>query len=88
MLKDTLGEEDAFSYDLYQSNNPLGSVLSADETSVLFAVPWEDRTRRLSKAWAERLSLETCYCSVYEECWSTTLEEGEPRERDVCRAPE
>ena len=80
----TLGEEDAFSYELYRANDPARSVMSADESAQLFAVPWEDRTRRLTQIWHDRISVTLCYCSVYDECWQSTLNGGEPEPVENC----
>ena len=78
LILETLGPEDAFSYDLYKSNDPNRSVMSPDETVVLFSVPWEDRTLRLNEAWSGRVGVSVCYCSVYDECWLAALDGGEP----------
>ncbi len=84
LILSTLGEDDAFSYDLYRSNNPARSVMSADESAQLFAVPWEDRTRRLAEIWHDRFSVTLCYCSVYDECWESKLNGGEPEPVETC----
>ena len=84
LIVDTIGPEDAFSYDLYRSSNPSRDVMSPDETVVLFAVPWEERTRRLSEAWSGRISIAVCYCSVYDECWTAELNGDEPMPVSQC----
>ena len=58
--------------------------MSPDETVVLFSVPWQDRTRRLSEAWSGRVSVAICYCSVYDDCWLAKLNEGEPAAVGSC----
>ena len=84
LIIDTVGEEDAFSYDLYRTSDISRSVMSPDERATLFAVPWEDRTRRLSEIWHGRLSVHVCYCSVYDECWTAELDAGEPEPVGTC----
>ena len=84
LIVSILGEEDAFSYDLYRASNPARSVMSADDSAQLFAVPWEDRTRRLTQIWHDRISVTLCYCSVYDECWQSTLNAGEPVPVENC----
>ncbi len=87
LIVDTVGEDDAFSYDLYRTSNIAQSVMSADERATLFAVPWEDRTRRLSSVWHGRLSVRVCYCSVYDDCWMAELDDGEPESIETCPVP-
>ncbi len=84
LIVNTLGEDDAFSYELYRASDPSRSVMSADESAQLFAVPWEDRTRRLTEIWHGRISVTLCYCSVYDECWRSTLNGGEPLPVENC----
>lgn len=84
MILAVLGPERAFSYEVYKSNNPAGGVMSPDEQSVLFAVPWTDASRTLVEELASRFSIELCYCSVYEDCWRAQLNEGEPEEVKRC----
>ncbi len=87
LIVETVGEEDAFSYDLYRTSNIAQSVMSADEKATLFAVPWDDRTRRLSSVWHGRISVRVCYCSVYDECWLSKLDAGEPESVAKCPVP-
>lgn len=84
MILATLGPEQAFSYELYRTSNIAPGVLSADETTDLFQVPWEDRTRSLSQVWASELEIEVCYCSVYDDCWRATKQTREPVEANSC----
>ena len=84
LIVDSIGAENAFSYELYKSSNPTRSVMSADERISLFAVPWEERTRRLAEVWTDRVSVELCYCSVYDDCWQAQLDGGEPSEVQSC----
>ncbi|MEM7083914.1 MAG: hypothetical protein AAF465_14390 [Pseudomonadota bacterium] len=84
LILNTLGEKDAFSYDLYRSSNISRSVMSADEDKTLFGVPWEPRTRRLIDDWATKVDVVVCYCSVYDDCWESRLNTGEPTEVSSC----
>ena len=84
LIIDTVGEEDAFSYDLYQASDIGQSVMSPDESRILFGVPWEPRTRRLAEAWSGNISIAVCYCSVYDECWESRLNAGEPEPVKAC----
>ncbi|MEL6359804.1 MAG: hypothetical protein AAFR21_01870 [Pseudomonadota bacterium] len=86
LIIDTIGEEDAFSYDVYKTNNPSQDVVAAGETVTLFNAPWEDRVRRLSQSWVEDLSIESCYCSIYDECWSVSLNQA-PTAKNTCKTP-
>ncbi len=86
LIVDSIGAENAFSYELYKTSNPTRSVMSPDEGISLFAVPWEDRTRRLADVWAGRASVALCYCSVYDDCWQAQLDGGEPSEVESCAA--
>ena len=86
LIVDSIGAENAFSYELYKTRNPTRSVMSADEGISLFAVPWEERTRRLAEVWTDRVSVKLCYCSVYDDCWQTQLDGGEPSEVQSCDA--
>jgi len=83
----TVGEENAFSYDLYSTTNPSRSVMSPDETAVLFSVPWEPRTRLLAERWNGTIGIEMCYCSVYDECWVARLDGPEPEPIAACDGP-
>lgn len=80
----TLGPEDAFSYEFYGSSNPAPGVLSPDEVVSAFSVPWDRRSRRLIEAWSERFTAEVCYCSVYDECWISRLDGGDPEPTRQC----
>ena len=90
LIERTLGEEEKFDYGLYRMSDLEGGVMSADESTDLFAVPWENSTgriRRLAGIWQERLFVTVCYCSVYEDCWLAELNGGEPAEVSGCPAP-
>ncbi len=90
LIEKTLGEAEKFDYGLYRMSDPEGGVMSADESTDLFAVPWENSTgriRRLAGIWQDRLFVTVCYCSVYEDCWVAELNGGEPVEVPSCPAP-
>lgn len=70
-----VGPENAFSYELYRSSDVSQLVMSAGEQQVLFSVPWEERTRRLANAFAESGDVATCYCSIFDECWTVAMTE-------------
>lgn len=84
LILNTVGEENAFSYDLYSTTNPARSVMSPDEVVVLFGVPWEPRTRLLAQRWTDRIEVELCYCSVYDDCWLSRLDSAEPEPVPAC----
>jgi hypothetical protein len=77
-IAEALGAEDAFSYELYRADTPAPGVMAADERIDMFAVPWEPRTRRLVEIWFDRLEVELCFCSVYDECWLARLTNADP----------
>lgn len=81
---DTLGKENAFSYDLYRANNPAPGVMSSGEVTNLFSVPWEPRTRLLTDKWANKVDITSCYCSIYDDCWIASLETSDPVEVERC----
>ena len=86
----TLGEEEKFDYGQYRMSDPEGGVMSADESTDLFSVPWNETTRRVRRLvgiWQERLFISVCYCSLYDDCWVAELNGGEPGEVPACPAP-
>lgn len=44
------------------------AILPADESRVMFGIPWDDRTRAAFGG-ATRISAAVCYCSFLGECW-------------------
>ena len=86
LILNAVGEENAFSYDLYSVTNPAFSVMSPEERIRLFAVPWEPRTRLLVEQWEGRVEVNLCYCSVYDECWVSRLTTREPEPVGTCPA--
>lgn len=84
LILDTVGEENAFSYDVYRSSNPARSVMSPGESTTIFAVPWEPRTRLLVDSWGSDINIELCFCSVYDECWVSVFAGDEPMPVEQC----
>lgn len=78
LIIDTVGEENAFSYDLYGIRNPAPGVMSAGEQIELFTVPWERRSRLFLNNLSGDLTVKACYCSVYDECWRAGLVNADP----------
>lgn len=73
MIAETLGPDDAFSYDVYKTSNPQGGVVAKGEAIELFSVPWDPRTQKLMTLWSDRVDVTACYCSISEDCWETSL---------------
>ncbi len=73
LIADTLGPDDAFSYDVYSTSNPKSGVVAKGETVRLFGVPWEPRTQKLMTLWSDRVDVTACYCSINDDCWKTSL---------------
>lgn len=73
LILGAVGEGQVFSYELYRTSNLAGGVMSAGEIEGLFSAPWEDRTRVFADAFSSRGDISICYCSIYGECWVTTL---------------
>ncbi|MEP3891285.1 MAG: hypothetical protein ABJN69_12570 [Hellea sp.] len=88
LIVETLGEENAFSYDVYSGVNPSGSVLGVGDTVILFSVPWEDRTQKLLEKWNDKVNVTACYCSIQEECWTAQLSQGMAESSNSCKNPE
>ncbi len=84
LIADTLGPDDAFSYDRYSSSNPSNSVVAAGEETVLFGVKWDSATQRLLGAWDGKVDITTCYCSIHEDCWETSLASAKTRRTERC----
>jgi hypothetical protein len=84
LILETVGPEEAFSYDLYNAFDPAGTVLSSGEMKTLFGVPWQPRTRRLSEAWFDTVDIQACYCSINDECWTVGLDDDDPEPVQAC----
>ena len=85
-ILNAVGPENAFSYDLYRTSSPAPGVMSADESTNLFSVPWQKETRLLARAWANRVDVIACYCSIYDDCWIARLSQDEPEPVNRCPA--
>jgi len=85
LIADTLGPEDAFSYESYSISNPSNSVVAAGETVNLFSVSWDERTRRLVDSWNGLIDIETCFCSINDECWDVSLSAGGTSSSAACQ---
>lgn len=73
-----------FSYDVYSSSNPDQSVIASGENVTLFSIPWEERTRLFSQNLNNRFAMQICFCSIYDECWITELDDGKPQNVAAC----
>lgn len=85
MIVDVVGEENAFSYDIYGSSNPSNGVVSAREEVRLFSVPWEDRTRLFAERAQNRVDISVCYCSIHDQCWTASLNTTTAKEVKSCK---
>lgn len=84
LILNTVGEDNAFSYDLYRTSELARTILSPEESATLFGVPWEPRTRLLQERWSGGIEIELCYCSVYDDCWVSRLQRDEPAPVEFC----
>lgn len=84
LLDRALGPGHGYGWDELQSNDVAGTILAADESRVMFRIPWDERTR---KAFGEGLRIEAqlCYCSFLGECWISGKGLDHPRV-DACPA--
>ncbi|MEL7130190.1 MAG: hypothetical protein AAGK23_11645 [Pseudomonadota bacterium] len=84
LIRNTVGEEDAFSYDVYGASDPSNGVVAASEVYTLFSVPWEPRTRRFVERAATSVDVRACYCSIHDECWTVSMNQKIPETADSC----
>ncbi|MEN7343816.1 MAG: hypothetical protein AAAFM81_12775 [Pseudomonadota bacterium] len=84
LIIDTIGAENAFSYDRYSMSNPGNSVVAPGESINLFGVGWDDSSRQLIRAWNGRIDIATCYCSIHEDCWQASLAEDTTSRIERC----
>jgi len=84
MIAEVVGEENAFSYDVYRSSNPSNGVISANEEVTLFSVDWEDRTRLFAERAQNRVDITACYCSIHKQCWETSMGKDDVNEVKSC----
>jgi len=85
LIIEAMGREDAFSYDIYSSSNPSNSVVAAGETVILFSIPWEERTRKFVQVAGGSINIETCYCSIHNDCWETSLNAASTTVSNSCK---
>lgn len=67
-----LGPKHGYDWDQVSSNDLAGTILGADESRVLFRIPWDARTREVFGS-GRRIEASICYCSFLRECWRSTL---------------
>lgn len=85
LIEQVVGPERAFSYDTYRSNNASNSVLAPGDETTLFAVPWNPNTRAFVEGVGGKISVQGCYCSVYDQCWVVEMDTV-PEPAKVCRS--
>lgn len=84
VLTALLGPDHGYSWDQVSSNDLAGTILGADESRVLFEIPWDERTRAVFGQ-GLRIEASICYCSFLGECWQSTAGLDHPRV-DACAA--
>lgn len=84
VILELVGKENAFSYENYRASNPSFNVISRTESVNLFSVRWEPRTRLLMENWEDRVDINICYCSIYDECWEASLQNVTAKPVQVC----
>ncbi len=84
LIINTVGEDEAFGYDVYRGSNPSGSVIAAGEEVTLFSVPWEERTEKLLAAWDNSVIVSACYCSIQDDCWVSRLGQNMAEKVKTC----
>lgn len=84
VLDRVLGTGHGYGWDQLQVNDVAGTILAANESRVMFRIPWDERTRQ---AFGEGLRVEAqlCYCSFLGECWLSGKGLDHPRV-DACPA--
>lgn len=85
MVVDIVGEADAFGYERFRTTGTRPSVVSPEEERNLFAVDWDPASRRVSEELEQKLVIEVCYCSVFEDCWIT--QRGQIKPTPVAQCP-
>lgn len=74
LILQSVGREQAFSFETYMSKQVSNDVLTPAESIILFGVPWTEATRRFVDIAGENIEVDGCYCSIYDECWKMTIE--------------
>lgn len=85
LILKTVGEENAFGYEVYGSSDPSNGVVAPGETYNLFSVPWEDRTRLFVERVSPSIDVSTCYCSIHEDCWTVSMSSHRPEPVEHCK---
>ena len=85
LIVDTIGAENAFSYERYSVSDPSNSVVAPGDEIRLFGVGWDDATRQLIQAWNGRIDVVACYCSIHGDCWQTSLNAEINQHTEACR---
>ena len=68
VLDRVLGPGHGYGWERLQANDLAGTILAANETRVMFGIPWDERTRAAFGS-GSRVSAALCYCSFLGECW-------------------
>lgn len=68
VLDRMLGEAHGYGWEVIQVNDLADTILAAAESRVMFAIPWDERTRAAFDG-KQRIEAEICYCSFLDECW-------------------
>lgn len=74
-----LPEGHQISYSIYFTNSVVDEILSPDEEVILFKIPWSESSRSLVEQHFPKLSMEICYCSIMDECWSLNSQAKRPQ---------
>ncbi len=80
LIKEVLGPDATLDYNTYRVSRINGSVLPANSSHEMFAVPWTPEVRKVVPLLQDSI-LTICYCSVFDECWVSTLAASARQER-------
>lgn len=69
-LDRVLGVDHGYGWDRLRSSDVAGTILAANESRVMFGIPWDERTRA-ALGNGSRISASLCYCSFLGECWTS-----------------
>jgi hypothetical protein len=86
VLDQVLGEAHGYGWEVIQVNDLADTILAAAESRVMFAIPWDERTRAAFDG-KQRIEAEICYCSFLDECWISTSGLDHTRVEDCPRSP-
>lgn len=70
VLDRVLGEEHGYGWDRIRASDVAGTILAANESRVMFGIPWDERTRAALGS-GNRIKASLCYCSFLGECWTS-----------------